>query len=150
MVRASFVAVALAAAAVPVRAQSSVPGPQAPLPLRVTGAWARPSMPERPMSAAYGVIENPGTAAVVLTGVRCNATPNAQIHESFEENGMMRMRHIPELTVPAGGRVELRPGGHHIMLMMLPSPLAAGGRVTCELLAGERVVGRLEAEVRAP
>jgi copper(I)-binding protein len=134
-------------------AVAQAPGPQAPssqVVLRISGAWARPSMPERPMSAAYAVIENPGAQAVVLTAVRCDVTPRAEIHESFEENGMMRMRRIPELTVPAGGRVELRPGGHHIMLMMLPQPLVAGGRVTCDLLAGERVAGRLEAEVRAP
>lgn len=118
--------------------------------LRVRDAWARPSMPGRAMSAAYAVVENPGEAAVALTGVSCEGVASAELHESFEANGMMRMRPVPSLTVPAGGRVELRPGGYHVMLMGLTRALSAGDRVRCELRAASTVVARFEAEVRAP
>ena len=135
------------ASALAAQQPAAVPPPTV---LRVSEAWARASQPGRPMSAAYAVIENPGTTPIVLTGVTCDSIPVAQIHESYEENGMMRMRHVPELVVPAGGRVELRPGGYHVMLMQLPAPLAAGGIVRCDLLAGTRVLARFEAQVRAP
>jgi periplasmic copper chaperone A len=142
----SLMAVMLAAAASAAVAQQE--GGTAAL--RVRDAWARPSMPGRPMSAAYAIVENPGTAPVVLSAVSCAGTASAELHESFEENGMMRMRPVPTLAVPPGGQVELRPGGYHVMLMGLTRALAQGDRVRCELRAGTAVVARFEAEVRAP
>ena len=52
------------------------------------------------MSAAYAVIENPG-AAVSVTAAGCDGVGSAALHESVEENGMMRMRPVPSLAVPA-------------------------------------------------
>jgi len=129
--------------------QAPAAAPAAAMPLRVSGAWARPSVPGRPMTAVYAVLENPGGSPVVLTGATCEVAGMSHIHESFEEQGMMRMRPVDSLVVPAHGRVELAPGGYHIMLMMLRHPLAAGDRVRCELRAGERVVAVVDAEVRA-
>jgi copper(I)-binding protein len=117
--------------------------------LLVHGAWARPSLPGRPMSAVYAVLENPTDAPVALTAVSCDAAGMSHIHESFEDHGMMRMRPVDSLLVSAHDSVELKPGGYHIMLMMLRHALAAGDHVRCELRGGERVLAELDAVVRA-
>ena len=60
----------------------------------------------------------------------------------------MRMRPLTKVEVPAGGRIEMKPGGHHIMLLGLTRDLQPGDTVTVRLRfekAGERVV---EAPVR--
>lgn len=63
-------------------------------------------------------------------------------------SGMMEMVHVDEIPVPAGGTAVLKPGGYHIMLLELPTPLVAGDMIDVTLTlrnAGEIVV---QAEVR--
>ena len=49
--------------------------------------------------------------AITMPGVRA-----IEIHETVDVNGMVRMRRIEQLQVPAGGEVRLEPGGKHLML----------------------------------
>jgi hypothetical protein len=62
------------------------------------------------------------------------------------------MREVESLPLPAGRRVEMRPGGYHVMLEQLVRPLAAGDRVpltfTVEDKAGKRSRVEVEAAVR--
>ena len=56
-----------------------------------------------------------------------------EIHEMKMEKDVMKMAAIPSLSVPAGGAVELKPGGYHLMLMDLKSPLAAQSKIPLTL-----------------
>jgi copper(I)-binding protein len=47
--------------------------------------------------------------------------------------GMMQMREVDAIEVPAGGSVELKPGGYHIMLLELAEPLVEGESVALTL-----------------
>jgi len=49
------------------------------------------------------------------------------------KGGMMEMKHLPELTIPAGGKVELAPGGLHLMLIKPGRPFRAGDRIRVTL-----------------
>jgi copper(I)-binding protein len=40
--------------------------------------------------------------------------------------GITQMEHVARLDIPAGERVELAPGGYHVMLVGLTEPLEAG------------------------
>jgi periplasmic copper chaperone A len=42
------------------------------------------------------------------------------------EAGVMKMRAIPAVEVKPGGRLELKPGGYHLMLFDLRQPLKKG------------------------
>ncbi|RMD87261.1 MAG: copper chaperone PCu(A)C, partial [Alphaproteobacteria bacterium] len=74
------------------------------------------------------------------------ATPGAataHLHEMRSEGGMARMRGLGTLEIPPHGRIELAPGGLHIMLMGLTQPLKAGETLPLHLRflkAGERDV----------
>lgn len=111
-------------------------------------AWARPGT-QGGMSAVYGVLRNLGDREAAVTGARCEGAAMTHLHRSTVENDMVRMAPVERLPVAAQGREEFRPGGLHIMLMGLARPLAAGDTVRCELSAGETVVVRFEAVVRA-
>ena len=60
-----------------------------------------------------------------------------------------KMRAIDALALPAGQPVQLKPGGHHIMLLDLKAPLAEGATVPLTLLfkdaAGKS--GKIELQV---
>lgn len=57
-----------------------------------------------------------------------------EIHEMAVVDGVMRMREISALELPAGKAVELKPGSYHLMLMDLKQPMKAGDIVPVTLV----------------
>jgi len=80
----------------------------------------------------YVTIANEGGTADALIGVDADF-PRVMLHRSTEEDGVMRMRHVDEISLPAGELVELAPGGYHVMFMGLSEPLEAGDEVPATL-----------------
>lgn len=69
-----------------------------------------------------------------LVAVSSPDAAKGELHEMTTEDGIMRMRELPDgLALPAGQAVRLQPGGDHIMLMGLTRPLAAGDTVSLTL-----------------
>ena len=101
--------------------------------LAVTGAWARATPPGAKVGAAYVTLENRGGADDRLLSIAGPAARAYEVHETVEENGMARMRPLDDLVVPAGGKLEMRPGSTHIMLTGLAAPLKAGDTVPLTL-----------------
>jgi len=92
----------------------------------VDGAWVRMVPVAQGVTAAYMVIENDGEDDLVLRSAQTPAAGVVEIHEMAYEADVMRMRMIEELKVPARGKVELKPGGLHLMLIDLVEPLEVG------------------------
>jgi periplasmic copper chaperone A len=52
----------------------------------------------------------------------------------LDASGVMHMQPVEGgLTIPAGGTVELKPGGYHLMLMGLKQKLDEGGQIPLKL-----------------
>jgi copper(I)-binding protein len=68
-----------------------------------------------------------------LVGVKTPAAGMAELHLSSMEGGVMRMRPVEGIPLPAGKAVELKPGGYHVMLMHVKQPLKEGDRVPLTL-----------------
>jgi copper(I)-binding protein len=118
----------------------------APPAVSVDGVWARANVPGQSGSAAYFTIRNAGGEDTLLTVSSPGA--NASLHSTSMDNGVMRMRPLETLDIPANGTVELKPGGTHVMLMGLKQPLQAGSALELDLKfekSGER---KVMAEVR--
>ena len=62
----------------------------------------------------------------VLVGADSSVASRVEVHVTEQRDGMMHMRALSEVPIPAGGQVELAPGGAHFMLMDLRAPLLAG------------------------
>src|SRR6218665_2860470 len=58
-----------------------------------------------------------------LVGVESPAAGRAEVHAMKLEDGIMKMRALPALDLPAGQTVELKPGSYHVMLLDLKAPL---------------------------
>ena len=102
--------------------------------ITVDGAWARVSPMMEMAGAAYLVIHNNGTTDDALIGVTSPAAGTVETHETKDDGtGQMAMMPVDSIPVPAGGSVELKPGGYHIMLIDLVAPLETGGKVPLTL-----------------
>jgi hypothetical protein len=116
----------------------------------VDEAWVRATVPGQPVAGAYLKIRSAQAAALVA--VRTPVTARAEIHEMRMEGGVMKMRPMTRIELPAGKTVELKPGGYHLMLMNIAKPLRPGETVPITLVIegrdGKRQEMRVEAEVR--
>jgi copper(I)-binding protein len=101
--------------------------------LAIASAWARATPPGASTGAAYITIENRGAADRLLS-TSSAAAEMVTLHESAVENGVATMRRAENLTIPAGGRLEMKPGSAHLMLMGLRTPLKEGMRVDVTLV----------------
>jgi copper(I)-binding protein len=77
-------------------------------------------------------IENKG-AVDQLISASSPVASEVQLHEISMEGNIMKMRQVKEVVVPAGGAVELKPGGMHLMFMNIKAPLTAGETVPVKL-----------------
>ena len=94
--------------------------------LIVENANIRESIPGAPNSAAFMILKNTSAQDVVLTSATSELARATELHNHINDNGVMRMREVPEIVVPAGQSVELKPGGLHVMFMGLATPLKQG------------------------
>lgn len=93
----------------------------------VMGAFARASAtPVAKAGAAYFTVMNHGEAADRLVAVTSPAASRVQLHLTRMDGDVMRMEPVDRLEIPPGGKVELRPGGFHLMLTGLVAPLKEG------------------------
>ncbi len=83
----------------------------------VLNAWVRETRVEAPVNAGYMTLVNPGAQDIVLVRVDSPAFETIEVHEMSSSDGLMSMRRIPEIVIPANGQVRLEPGGTHLMLM---------------------------------
>jgi copper(I)-binding protein len=88
-------------------------------PLRLSGAWVRALPPGQPATAAYLTVENAGKEELVITAASADIAGRAEMHNSREIDGMMRMERVGQLPLAPGEVVEFAPGGLHLMLLEL-------------------------------
>jgi periplasmic copper chaperone A len=124
----------------PVRADEGV---------QVKEAWARATVPGQKVAGVY--LEIVSSRKARLTGVSTPAARVAELHSMTMDDGVMKMRQLPHIDLPAGQVVQLAPGGLHIMLFDLGKPLAVGDKLPLTLrvkIDGKQKKIPLEVQVR--
>ncbi|MDD2720055.1 MAG: copper chaperone PCu(A)C [Gallionella sp.] len=118
--------------------------------VRVEGAWSRATAPGQNVAMVDMSIVSDKSASLV--GASSPACSSIEIHSMTHDNGMMKMRQVQSVELPAGERVALGKSGYHLMLLGLKQPLAQGETVPLTLnfkLADKAVVKvEVKAEVR--
>lgn len=99
--------------------------------VKIDNAWARATVQGQKATGAFMTFT--AQQATRLVAVSTPVAGVAEIHEMKMDNGVMKMRALPALELPANQAVELKPGGHHLMLMDLKAPLAKDGSVALTL-----------------
>jgi copper(I)-binding protein len=122
----AFVAVLLSA---PLRAEEVRAGD-----LVITQAWSRATPGGAKVGGGYLTIENKGTAPDRLISGSADVAAKVQVHEMSMNNGVMTMRPIEGgVVIEPGKTVKLAPGGLHLMLLDLKSPLKQGEKLPVTL-----------------
>jgi periplasmic copper chaperone A len=91
----------------------------------VKDPWARATAGAATTGVAY-VAMTGADQADGLVSVSTPVATIAEVHETTNDSGVMKMRPVKSVPIPAHQTVTLTPGGYHIMLMGLKKPLVAG------------------------
>ena len=100
--------------------------------VKVESAWARATVQGQKATGAFMKLTAP--QATRLVAVSTPAAGVAEIHEMKMDGGVMKMRAMPVLDLPANQAVELKPGSYHLMLMDLKAPLMKDSSVALTLV----------------
>jgi periplasmic copper chaperone A len=102
--------------------------------LVITQAWTRATPGGAKIGGGFLTIENKGSAPDKLVGVSADAAGKVEVHEMATEGGVMKMRPVEGgVAIEPGKTVKLAPGGLHLMMMDLKSPLKQGDKLPVTL-----------------
>jgi copper(I)-binding protein len=126
-----------------------VPVLQADEILDIDDAWVAEAPPVAPVMGGYMKIENETDKPISITRASCPEFETVEIHEMSMSGGMMKMREIEKLDIPAGGKVELKPGGYHLMLIKPKKLFKKGDTLTVTLHTADGQSQAVKMEVKA-
>ena len=117
-------------------------------PVSISHAWARATAPGQEVGAAYRSLKSP--VDTTLTAISSPAAESIEIHQMSMNKGVMEMRMMESLPLPAGKVVDLAPGGFHLMLFDLKKPLEVGEALTITLSLKDKAGNTHAQKVRLP
>ncbi|WP_257165071.1 copper chaperone PCu(A)C [Bradyrhizobium sp. SRS-191] len=102
--------------------------------LVIAQPWSRATPGGAKTGAGYLTIENKGAAPDRLVAASADVAGKVEVHEMAVTNGVMTMRPLDKgLIIEPGKTVALAPGGYHLMMMDLKSPLKQGDKLPLTL-----------------
>jgi len=116
--------------------------------IQITDVFAR-AAPAGGVGGLYLTIVNNGSADR-LTGVVAAVAGKAELHENIDDKGVMKMRPLAALDIPAGATIKLSPGGYHVMLVGLKQAVIVGGHIPVTLTFEKAGIFKVEANVVKP
>ena len=99
--------------------------------IAITDNWVRENAPGQSVGAAYMTLNSPKDSTLIK--VETPAAGTVEIHSLSMDKGVMKMRMLEELPLKAGKPEKLAPGGLHLMLFDLKTPLKSGKNVVFKL-----------------
>lgn len=101
---------------------------------QVRDGWVRIPPAGLPMAAGFATFDNHCDAAATIVGASSQAFAETTVHATRVEDGISRMRAVPELRVAPNSIATFAPGGLHLMLMHPTRTLKAGEQVQVEFV----------------
>jgi copper(I)-binding protein len=115
--------------------------------VQVDHPWVQATVPAQRATGAFMTLT--ATEPLRLVDARSPLAGNVEVHEMAMEGGVMKMRALPVLELPAGRAVELKPGAYHVMLFDLKRQIKAGDKVPLTLVVVGKDGKRRSVEVTA-
>ena len=94
--------------------------------LKIDNAWIPEAPPVASVLAGFASLVNDGDQPLHIDAVDGADFGSVELHQMSMEGGMMQMRPLQGLDLPAHGSVALAEGGKHLMLMNPKHPFKAG------------------------
>jgi hypothetical protein len=113
----------------------------------VKDAWVRATVAQQKATGAFMQLLSSQDAKLI--SAQSPVAGVVEVHEMAMDGGVMKMRAVPSLALPAGKAVDLKPGGYHVMLMDLKGQVKDGDTVPVTLVVEGKDGKRQTIEVKA-
>ncbi len=113
----------------------------------VKDAWVRATVVQQKATGAFMQLQSSQDAKLI--SAQSPVAGVVEVHEMTMDGGVMKMRAVPSLALPAGKTVDLKPGGYHVMLMDLKGQVKDGDIVPVTLVVEGKDGKRQNIEVKA-
>lgn len=117
--------------------------------VHVSNAYIRTMPPGRTTTAGFLVVTNNSDQNCQLIGAKSSLSNRLEFHEHQHMQGMMKMRQVATLAVPAGETIVFEPGALHIMMFNIDAELRAGDITQMQLITDQCGSISFDAEVRS-
>jgi periplasmic copper chaperone A len=114
----------------------------------VKDAWVRATVAQQKATGAFMQLQSAQDAKLI--SAQSPVAGVVEVHEMSMDSGVMKMRAVPSLALPAGKAVELKPGGYHVMLMDLKAQVKDGDTVPVTLVVEGKDGKRQLVELKVP
>lgn len=102
--------------------------------IEIKNAFTREAPPMAQATASFMLLQNNSDHDILLTSARSDVAQKVELHTHIHDNGVMRMRQVPNIKIPAKGQTLLKPGGLHIMLIGPTQDISKGKQIKQTLL----------------
>lgn len=116
--------------------------------ITVTDPYVRAMPPGQPNSLAFMGLTNTSDQDIELVGAEGKVSKVLELHTHIMQDGMMQMKRIEKIDLPAGKTVMLEPDGLHVMLIGLVHDLEPDTSVSLTLVFNDGSKKQLEVPVR--
>ncbi|MGC9385616.1 MAG: copper chaperone PCu(A)C [Hydrogenovibrio sp.] len=113
--------------------------------VEVENPYVRMVPPGAAATAAFMVLKNTSNQDHALVSAKAYINKVTELHTHIHDNGVMRMRQVKQIDLPAGKAVSLQPGGLHIMLINLTEPVKEGEEIKIDLTFDDGSTKTIEA-----
>lgn len=100
--------------------------------VKAEDVWVRATVPNQHATGVFMQLTSPTPGRLVA--VESDAAKHVEVHEMAMQNDVMKMRQVAGIDLPAGQKVELKPGGYHVMLIDLARQITPGDHVALTLI----------------
>ena len=98
----------------------------------ISGHIVMGATPDRP-AVGYFTVQG-GPQPVELAAVTAEMAQRVEMHETVKENGMTVMKPLERAAVPAGGKLEFKQGGKHLMIWGINKAAVETGKLPMQFL----------------
>lgn len=116
--------------------------------LHIEDPYVRAVPPGAPATAAFMGLHNPSNQDLAIIDASSPVAEVVELHTHTDVEGVMQMRRIDKIVIPADGTTELKPGGLHLMLIGLQQPLSLDSQVEVTLTLDDGSLIELSMPVR--
>ncbi len=104
-------------------------------------AWVSEAPPMAKTLGGYMIVKNLGKIERHFVSASAVDFDEVLLHRTVLEGGLAKMVHQRDVSIPAGGRIEFKPGNYHLMLMRPVRRFVAGDQIdiTLKFKDGEEI-----------
>lgn len=113
-------------------------------PLVASNVEVNAPLPGTQIAAAYLTLTNNSPATISISRILSNQYEAIEIHESTLQDGVAKMRRIPNLKIDSGSSVTLKRGGIHLMLI---SPVGTDSNVSFQFFSGDTLLLNIDSTI---